>query len=366
MNIIGPRILKTGLAVIITLLLSQLFNLPHQFLAVVGAIVSMKTSVAQSVIQGGYQIAGTIIGGIVGLALLFIFGSNPFIVGIAIIIAIVVCIQLKMQEAVVLSGVVVAAVMVGVEGDSLIYASERLLVTSLGIIVGVTVNVLLFPPKCEKHLRVEIEKLNYMLKKFYVLIADGFLKFTDYDEAQVEKKADELRAQYEEVRKKLFEFKQEVGYLRSKKKMQKYEKIVTRLYFIFERIMGIYQTVYNRNARLKKSEHTHYSPQYKEILADCRNLFDVTLKMHDSLTNYYIGNDYKDDIETKGFTQGFSVKGDKLTCTLREKICKWHLIDENRENSFSLMEISNIGYEMEQIYCYLKDISGLYRDLKAL
>lgn len=358
---IGPRVWKTGLAVTLALLVCEKLNLPSPIFAAIAAIVAMRPSVAQSIIDGGYRIIATIIGGIIGFLVLYYFGSGPFTIGFAVILAILICNGLKLQEAIVLTGITVSAVMVDVQGDPFTYAWQRLLVTLLGIVIGITVNLVFFPPRSEEALQKEIKKLNYMLKSFYIYVANGFLHSAGYESQEVEDKTEKIRLQFEEVRRKFFEFKKELGYLTSGEKIKIYEKIVSYYYLIFERIQGIYLTEWNRsNRNLDLKEVT---PEYEEIIKICKQLLAATIGLQDSQTDYYFLDHDKDLYD---FASSCSDESHKLIKRLRSKISQWHLADINRENNLSFLEISHIGYEMEQIYRYLNKSKDLFRKLAEL
>ncbi len=358
---IGPRVWKTGLAVTVSLMICQQFDLPSPIFAVIAAIVAMRPSVAQSVIEGGYRIIATLIGGLIGFIIVYYFGSGPFAIGFAVILAILACIQFNLQQAIVLTGITVTAVMVDVQGDPYIYAKERLVVTLVGIVVGLVINLLLFPPKCEKLLQDEVFKANNMLKNFYIYVVNGFLNSSGYNFNETEEKIESLRLQFETVRRGLFELKKETGYLTSNQKVKMYEKIISKYHMIFERIQGIHQTELNRNKR--NIDLSDVTCEYEEILKICEQLLTSTVSMQDSLANYYVDEKEKDLYH---FASTCSFQSQNLIKKLRAKISQWHLNDINHQNTLSLLEISNIGYEMEQIFRYLNEIKFLFKELADL
>jgi len=352
---IGPRVWKTGLAALIALIICQQLNLPSAYLAVIAAIVSMRSSVSQSLAHAGHRTAATVIGGTVGLVLMLAWESNPITVGVAIIISILICIKLNLQEAINLTGITVAVVMVGVEGDPAIYVGERLLVTVIGLCVGTTVNLIFYPPQREKLLREEIDQLNQMLKLFYIYITRRFFDSTDFYESEVEEKTEEIRLQFENVRRIFFEFKEEIGYLSSLEKIKNYEKIISTLYLLFERIQGVYQTADNRNKRILKQRGSRVASQlYQEIISISRQLVNVTVGMQGSLSCAGSQNQ-----ELYQFTSSYAEQGEEILKELRHKISQWHLEEDNRNKSATLVEISTIYYEMERIFKYTTQLQDL-------
>ncbi len=358
---IGPRVWKTGLAVVLAMVICQEFNLPSAYLAVIAAVVSIKSTVAQSLVHAGHRTIATVIGGAIGFAMIYLWEANAITVGVAIILSILICLQLKLQEAVILTGISVAAVMVGVEGKPLLYMGERLLVTFIGLVSGTAVNLVFSPPQREKLLQQQMDRLNNMLKHFYIYIAKRFFDDSDYCENEVEEKTEEIRLQFEEVRRHFFEYKEEIGYLSSLDKIKLYEKIISTFYLIFDRILGIYQTVKNRRKRNLNLDQV--TPQYREIIYCCQYLLNLTLGIQSSLSGFDF---HPKEKETYDFACSYSRHGEDLVHNLRNKINQWHLAQENRNNSVSLQEISTICYEIEQIFRYTEEIQSLLDKLCLL
>jgi len=357
---IGPRVWKTGVAVVIALLISQELNLSSHYLAVIAAMVSMKSSVSQSLLHAGHRSAGTVIGGAIGILMLFFWEANPVTVGLAIILAIMICVQLKLEEAIILTGISVAAVMLGVEeGSHLIYAGERLLVTLIGLASGTAINLAFSPPKRETLLREELNRLNGMLRNFYMYVSQKFLASSAYNEEEVEEKTEAIRCQFEEVRRIFFELKEEIGYLSSFEKISIYEKIISTFYLIFDSILGIYQTAHNRYQR--EINLSRITPHYQDILDKCQQLLTVSLGFQTTL-----GDTECSEQDMDNYASSYTCQGENIITHLRNTVNDWHFTDENRENSISLMELSTICYEKEQIFRFTLKLQELFKKLNHL
>lgn len=356
---IGPRVWKTGLAVIITLVVCQEFNLPSPYLAVIATIVSIKTSVAQSLVHTGHRIVATITGGIIGFIFLILWEANPITVGLAVVLSILVCLQLKLQEAVTLTGISVVAVMFGGAGEPMYYVGMRLLTTMVGLASGTAVNLIFYPPRREKILQTELDQLNQMLKHFYVSVLNRFLESAECHHIETEDKTEKIRIKFEEVRRLFFDYKTEIGYLSSLDKIKIYEKIISTFYLIFERVLGIHQTMINQSRR--EVPLNHASPAYRNIVSILHQLFAVTLGIQSSLNCVNI-----EERDIYNFSCISSSQGQELVNSLRHSISKWYLADENRTDNISLLEITNICYEIEQIFVYIEQLQKLYETLFEL
>ena len=94
---IGARILKTGIAVTITMYLCRLLQLEPAFFGAVSAVVNMQPSIFLTVKTAKDQIVVHMIG--VGAGLLFgwLLGGNPLIMGAVSILLILVYIRLAFR-----------------------------------------------------------------------------------------------------------------------------------------------------------------------------------------------------------------------------------------------------------------------------
>ncbi|KUO48766.1 MAG: hypothetical protein APF76_17935 [Desulfitibacter sp. BRH_c19] len=357
--VIGPRIWKTGIAVALCIFLVKSFNLTSPLLAVVAAIITIQPSITKSIVQGGNRVVATIIGGSIGFVIVSFFGSHPITVGLAVILAIAISIRLNLQDGIVITAITVAAVMVDVTGDAKYFALYRLLETLIGIGVGVGVNLAFSPPNTEKYLIQELMNVNHSLKNLYVAVLNGFITNKGYDQRKLETEIEHIRGKLEDIRRRMFEFKDEIGYRKLMKSQQvkKYETVVTSFNLIFERILGIYYTELNRSQRNIDVES--FSKEYMDILETLQKLLTTTVSMQENIICYLTSK----NVDLCLYLNNCGMQSSSLVRDLRKQINEWHLKDENKNKSLSLMEISNICYEMEQINQHLIRINEALQQL---
>ena len=109
---IGARILKTGVAVTITMYLCKLLNLEPAFFGAVSAVVNMQPSIFLTVKTAKDQILVHLIG--VGFGLLFgyLVGGSPLTMGIVSILLIAVYIRMGLNSGISM-GIVAAVFVIG-------------------------------------------------------------------------------------------------------------------------------------------------------------------------------------------------------------------------------------------------------------
>ncbi len=159
----GPRIRKTGLAVIISMVIS--YYRPGEglaFYSAIAAIICMQQNVHQTYHKGLGRIIGTIFGGMMGLIYLLVFpaGSIPEILRLVISASLVTFIiwimaSVNKKDAVSIAGIVFLSVSINHAADlfPLNFALNRVIDTLIGVLVAFFVNYLDFK------IRKEEEKL---------------------------------------------------------------------------------------------------------------------------------------------------------------------------------------------------------------
>ena len=152
---IGMRNIKTTLSVFLCLLLFETINRENSIFACIAAIICMQNTIVDSMEKGIARVVGTIIGGIVGAFVLFIvnsfFNDNIliFIIPLGVMLMIQICVVMNVKQAVVICCVVYLSVMMTKNNDNgyLLYTINRVLDTSIGILIALLVNKYVELPK---------------------------------------------------------------------------------------------------------------------------------------------------------------------------------------------------------------------------
>ena len=152
---IGMRNIKTTLSVFLCLLLFETINRENSIFACIAAIICMQNTIVDSMEKGIARVVGTIIGGIVGAFVLFIvnsfFNDNIliFIIPLGVMLMIQICVVMNVKQAVVICCVVYLSVMMTKNHDNgyLLYTINRVLDTSIDILIALLVNKYVELPK---------------------------------------------------------------------------------------------------------------------------------------------------------------------------------------------------------------------------
>ncbi|WP_103994840.1 aromatic acid exporter family protein [Paenibacillus sp. UNC499MF] len=151
----GARMLKTGMAVTLALYLSMLLHTTAPVIAAVAAIFALQPSIYRSWRYFLDQLQTNTLGAALALVAGTFFPKHPIAIGIVCILAIMICLKMKMEANIGLTLVTVIAVM-DASGGHWWFAVNRFLLTSLGVGSAFVINVLFFPPNWQKRFMEEV------------------------------------------------------------------------------------------------------------------------------------------------------------------------------------------------------------------
>lgn len=97
---VGPRVIKTGIAVTLALYVCSIFNFESAVLAGVAAIFTIQPSIYRTWKHIWNQVQTNILGAIIALIALHFLGNEPFAIGLVMIVVILISIKLKMEDTI--------------------------------------------------------------------------------------------------------------------------------------------------------------------------------------------------------------------------------------------------------------------------
>lgn len=152
---VGMRNIKTAIAATLCAFLYAFFERNPTF-ACIGAIFGMGSDFKNSKLSGGNRLFGTIVGGLIGMVLFYIYiqfypePTSNFrimlfeLLFIGIIILVLVCQILVIPGAIQPAGVVLCIILFNTPVESYItYPLNRIFDTAIGVIIGIAVNMLI-------------------------------------------------------------------------------------------------------------------------------------------------------------------------------------------------------------------------------
>ncbi|MFC3748816.1 aromatic acid exporter family protein [Paenibacillus sp. GCM10012306] len=153
----GARILKTGMAVTLSLYLSVLLQFSSPVGAAIAAIFAMQPSIYRSWRYFLDQIQTSTMGAVLALLGGMLLSNEPIAVGLVCILVIMISMKMKRADTIGLTLVTVISVMEA--SGQWEFALTRFLLTLTGIISAFLINITVFPPKPRKQYIQQIESV---------------------------------------------------------------------------------------------------------------------------------------------------------------------------------------------------------------
>lgn len=152
---VGMRNVKTAIAATLCAVLYAFFERNPTF-ACIGAIFGMGSDFKDSKRSGGNRLFGTMVGGVIGMALFYIYiqfypePTSSFrimlfeLLFVGIILLVLVCQLLVIPGAIQPAGVVLCIILFNTPVDQYIsYPINRIIDTGIGVLIGIGVNLLI-------------------------------------------------------------------------------------------------------------------------------------------------------------------------------------------------------------------------------
>ncbi|MEG6586626.1 FUSC family protein [Dendrosporobacter sp. 1207_IL3150] len=157
---IGARVIKTGIAVAITMFLCGVLGLEPAFFGAVSAVINMQPSIFLTIRAARDQIMVHILGIAAGFFFGYFMGVNPFSAGLIVILLIPIYKKLKLQSGITMGIVAALFVLSSSTEEFLVHALARSGVIFIGLGSAMIVNVLLWPPRYNERIKEKLRQSN--------------------------------------------------------------------------------------------------------------------------------------------------------------------------------------------------------------
>lgn len=172
---IGLRTIKTAVAVILSMIIVELFGATESKLifAMLGAMAAVQPTFKESLESSLTQIVGVVFGAVTAVILQFLRLPPLVATGIGIIIVITLYNLLRLRFSPGLPCLIVVMLCIGAEDHPFLYAMERVLNTAIGLVVGMVINMLVFPYDNSRQIRTTAKSLEKEVIMFLENMFDG-------------------------------------------------------------------------------------------------------------------------------------------------------------------------------------------------
>lgn len=154
----GMRNIKTGIGVMLCVLVGYLDIVDKTFYAAIACIVCMQATVKGSLKVGLNRLKGTFVGGLIGFLFALISPGDPVLSCLGIITTIYICNIINIKKSITIACIVYCAIHLGIGTDNPMYYSiHRIIDTSIGVVIGIGVNYLIYRPNYLYRIHNEIK-----------------------------------------------------------------------------------------------------------------------------------------------------------------------------------------------------------------
>jgi len=170
---LGARIFKTGIAIMLALYVAQMLGTPGYVVAGISALFAMQPSVYQSYKLMLDNLQGNLIGALLAISVVQIFGNHLFIIGLTTIILISLLAKLNLQKVTGLAVVTQLIIMEATGDHFLTTAFTRFAFVMIGVLSASLVNLLFLPPQYETKLYYTCQQIGNDIFKWLRLSING-------------------------------------------------------------------------------------------------------------------------------------------------------------------------------------------------
>ncbi|HYF79550.1 MAG TPA: aromatic acid exporter family protein [Symbiobacteriaceae bacterium] len=193
----GPRIIKTGLAVFLALFAAHAVGSQYGAFAAVAAILAVQPSVSRAKQVFLNQIVSNLIGGVIGALLGRYLGPSSGAMALGVIVVLGMCARLKLNETASLAVTAVVFIMDRPEHDFVYYTAARLGAIMGGMLIGALVNRFVKPPNYTQRVCEEIRTASERVNSFADHLLASLAAPEHYRKEQIKAEAHEIRARLE-------------------------------------------------------------------------------------------------------------------------------------------------------------------------
>ncbi len=193
--LVGGRVLKTALAVTLSIVIAQQLGLERVTLAAIVALLTVQRTFYHSLLQSAAKLGSVLLGGILGSTFSLLFGVTPLGYGLVTLAAIYICLKLHWQDHIVLTAVTAITVIFSGADLPLAFSVEQIFTALLGAVCALAVNYL-FTPNHRKDVLSKIDEAEIGLRSAIDFIMKEMLN-PGCDDAQYKEEIEKLKVTIE-------------------------------------------------------------------------------------------------------------------------------------------------------------------------
>lgn len=274
---LGARILKTGIAIVLSLHLAQFLHSPSPVLAGIAAIFAIQPTIYRSFLTIIEQIQGNLIGAILAVIFVLLLGNHTIVIGLAAIIVIIIILKLKIENTIGLSLVTLVSIMETPGADFIPFAGIRFSTIMIGVFSAFIVNLVFLPPKYENKLYFKLSGTTEEIIRWIRLSTRQ-----DFDHNKLKADIEKLKDNLINIEQFYLMYKEERSYFK-KSSLEKSRKLV-----VFRQMSSTAKKALDTLKKLHRFENEilHLPENFQQSI---QNQLDSNIYHHEQLMLRFIG-----------------------------------------------------------------------------
>jgi uncharacterized membrane protein YgaE (UPF0421/DUF939 family) len=197
----GARIIKTGIAITLSMLICNYFDIQPAIFAGAATVLNMQPSLGLSFHNAWEQILVHFVSISIAIILGLTLGNNPFIMGLTSVLVILICQHFRWRGS--LAGGVMASIFIlsSPSAQFIDHALIRSLAIFVGVSVALIVNFTIAPPRYRQPLQKKLLELNSLVTKYFDDAVQSFLSLDIPSPALMEEQKNNVEQLFREVQK---------------------------------------------------------------------------------------------------------------------------------------------------------------------
>jgi uncharacterized membrane protein YgaE (UPF0421/DUF939 family) len=157
---IGARVIKTGIAVALTMTCCKYLGLEPAFFGAVSAVINMQPSIFLTYTAAKDQLLVHIIGVLAGFFFGYFLGVNPLSAGLIVVLLIPLYIKFNLHSGITMGIVAALFVLSSSTEEFFFHALSRTAVIFVGLGSAMFINIVLWPPRYTEQLKEKLRQSN--------------------------------------------------------------------------------------------------------------------------------------------------------------------------------------------------------------
>lgn len=346
----GARVLKTGIAIVLALLVADLLQLPSPVFAGIAAIFAIQPSIYRSYLSIVEQVQANLIGAAIAVSFGLLFGHQIVAIGLAAILTIGIMMKFNMEKSLSLALVTVVAIM-DFQGDALLeFGAIRFATIMVGVLAAFIVNLFFLPPRYEVKLFKKIYSLQDDIIRWIRLAIRQASEHTSTKSV-----LPKLKTRMVEIDNLYEFFKEERSHFDKKNKIGKTRKLV-----VFRQMITTSKKSLELLQRLNQHENelANMPDQFHEIIKD---RLDILLTYHEQLLLKYTGSLKPEHSELADNTD-YIQRHDMMELFIKQLTIAHAEDDETEFSSYHLLYILSRILDYEENLEHLDTLIVAYKN----